>query len=339
VLVRLGLVVTVVVAAGARPAHALKPKAHAAITEASCTGAGLPRAFCKRVATEDYNVDAREWEDMAAHAQIADGQTACEAAEHTVDYVRSRSEELQRAITVIAAGARGEDDIAAAGIALGRLMHSVQDQCAHRGMPNAQHAWFSLSDFCEDTNLSPDTQDDALACARRESDAVMARVAAVIRASGVSNALARGSCPEDVFHDHNNEQPICDRRVLPGPFDACEFLSEANDWDGIDRQWNGDVVASALRDALAVGLAGGGASASLCERVDLEADANDVVDVSIGVPTCKRIDVLCLGKVDAADNPFGEDSASDASGCAAVGHESAGGLLLLLALRRRRRKQ
>ena len=49
-------------------AYALKPAMHADITSASCKAAGLPSDFCKRSATEDYDTDSREWDDLRAHA-------------------------------------------------------------------------------------------------------------------------------------------------------------------------------------------------------------------------------------------------------------------------------
>src|SRR3954467_8418668 len=69
------------IAAAAGPAYALKPGAHADITYAACVATGLPRDFCTRTATEDYNTDSREWDDLAAHAQIDGDQTACTAAD------------------------------------------------------------------------------------------------------------------------------------------------------------------------------------------------------------------------------------------------------------------
>ena len=44
-----------------------------------------------------------------------------------------------------------------------------QDNCAHSGVPNTQHAWFSLSDSCLDTTLSPDIQPEAQKCAKEQS--------------------------------------------------------------------------------------------------------------------------------------------------------------------------
>ncbi len=333
-----------VLLAGAQSAYALKPHAHAAITEASCGAAGLPRQFCRRTATENYNVDSREWDDMAAHAQIMDGATACDAADRAVGRVRERGTQLRDALSAMSNGARSEDDIAAASIALGQLLHTVQDQCAHHGMPNPQHAWFSLSDFCDGTELSPDIQDDALTCARRETDAVMGRVAVAVREAGVAALLAAGSCPvEQHAHNEQQQQAICDRRFLPGPIDACSFLGEAKDWDGIDRQWNGSPVATALRNAFVAGLSGQTSTAPVCSHDETTLSAavsNPIVDVTGGAPSCVRAHLMCLGKADANDNPFADDETdTEATGCAVGGHGSSGGLLLVLfvLLRRRRR--
>src|SRR5205823_6276616 len=128
-------------------AYALKPGAHADLATKSCTAAGLPHDFCARVATEDYDTDSHEWTDLSAHAQIDDGMTACDAA----DAAAARAWGLGRDLRTLL-----QTDAGAAATALGRALHTIQDDCAHHGMPNPQHAWFSLEDFCEGTALSPD---------------------------------------------------------------------------------------------------------------------------------------------------------------------------------------
>src|SRR5436305_15213872 len=61
-------------------ANALNQSKHSDLALASCGSAGLPDAFCQRVAVETYNVDRNEWSVLAAHSQIPDGKTACDAA-------------------------------------------------------------------------------------------------------------------------------------------------------------------------------------------------------------------------------------------------------------------
>jgi uncharacterized protein (TIGR03382 family) len=323
-------------------AHALKPGKHADITKKSCQAAGLPRDFCQRAATEDYDTDSREWDDLRAHAQISDGQTACEAADATAGRLYGLGQELRGAIASLAVHAT-EDRAGKVGAALGRALHTIQDNCAHHGMPNPQHAWFSMSDFCDGTSLSPDIQDDAIACARHETDAVMSEVARAIKQAGISGRLSSYSCPEDHDRHDNQQTPVCQRRFLPGPFAACGFLSRAGDWDGVDRQWENSVATVAFRDAFLAGLAGGESPSGTCggdESVLSQAVSEPVVDVSVGKPQCFKADLFCLGKADDGDNPFADDlEADDAGGCSTGGAAGAPMMLFaaLLLLRRRRR--
>ena len=62
--VRRTLQLTAVLAGVATPAYALKPSAHADIANESCRASGLPRDLCQRIATEDYDTDSREWDDL-----------------------------------------------------------------------------------------------------------------------------------------------------------------------------------------------------------------------------------------------------------------------------------
>src|SRR4051812_36641655 len=65
-------------------AHALVQSKHQSVTSTECTRAGLPARFCQEVAVEAYNTDAFEFEDLAAHAQIPVGSTACDAADRSL---------------------------------------------------------------------------------------------------------------------------------------------------------------------------------------------------------------------------------------------------------------
>lgn len=324
-------------------AHALKPRAHADLAHASCTAAGLPTDFCRRVATENYNTDADEWDDLAAHAQIAGDQTACEAADGTAGRVWLRATELRAELAALATD-RSERRAGKAAELLGRVLHTIQDNCAHHGMPNPQHAWFSLADFCEGTDTSPDVQDEAVACARVETEAVMRLVAATV-SPRAADALGELSCPDEAIGDQRGgTQPVCQRRYLPAPWDACEFLGEAQEWDGIDRQWNNDVVTGALRDAFAAGLAGRGALPSPCrgdERTLSPAVSEPILDVSGGTPSCTRAKLFCLGKADEDDHPFADEDTEVPAEAGCRTTHAPGGLVVFglaaLVLRRRRR--
>jgi len=336
--VRIWCVIAVLLAVGGE-ARALKPGKHADLAKEACTAAGLPRDFCTRTATEDYDTDSREWDDLRAHAQIDDNETACVAADGAALRVWQLGGELRAALAAVAASGT-ESDVGKVGAALGRALHTIQDNCAHHGMPNPQHAWFSMSDSCDGTELSPDIQDDAIACARSESAAVMTLVAAAVRDAGVASRLGSKSCPSVPNNNHNNQQEICQRRFLPGPIDACRFLARSHDWDGIDRQWENGVVTPALRAAFAAGLAGELEPAPMCggdETVLSPAVSDPIVDVSGGPASCASISLFCLGKADDADNPFADDPAEGSAGCnAGGGRAGILGLLLIACVLARR---
>ena len=336
------------VAALAGPAHALKPGDHASITYDACVATGLPRDFCTRTATEDYNTDSREWDTLAAHAQIDRDQTACAGADAATARVFHLGRDLRAALAAVHTSG-GESNVSAAASALGRALHTIQDNCAHRGMPNPQHAWFSISDFCDGTTSSPDVQDDALACARTETAAAMAAAAQTIRASGsdVESWLAAASCPMSASSESNNSgaPEVCRNRVLPGPVDACSFLSEAKNWDGIDRTWANPVMVAALRGAFRAGTTDAPEPSAVCggdETVLSAAVSAPLLDVTTGPTSCIRAKVFCLGKADGDDNPFADDAAPVATdgGCSTGGGGNASMLALLLvglALAARRR--
>jgi hypothetical protein len=340
------VVVGLVVGASA-PAFALKPAAHADVTQRSCQAAGLPKDACTRIATEDYDTDEREWDDLRAHAQIEDNETACAAADRTASRMWSLGAELR---TRLAAFARSGsyDDAGAVDAAIGRALHTAQDDCAHHGMPNPQHAWSSLHDFCDGTATNPDVQSDAIACARTESDAILKTAATAIRNAGLTSRLGALSCPDASGGGRGGaDTPVCQGRWLPTPFEACAFLGRANDWDGIDRTWSNAVVAPALRSAFAAGVTGALAPAAgaIChgdERVLSNATSRPMADVSGGTPSCLKAHVLCLGKADDGgdvENPFADDPVdADAGGCAATGGAGLGMLIPLTAFVRRRRR-
>ena len=315
-------------------AAALKPGRHRKITRDRCRAAGLPRDFCRRAALESYNTDAHEWDDMAAHAQIPAGATTCEGAEGAGRRVWSLGTDLRDALRKLAI-APTDDDAKAAARALGRAAHTIQDNCAHHGMPNPQHAWYSLSDFCDGTSLSPDIQSDALVCATHETDILMRRTAEAVQAAGVASELGPRSCREDPWHDNNSRNP-CDEAVLPGPWDACHFFEGAATWDGSDGRWDNDLVRPWLDTAFRDGLNGTAAPpASLCAG-DPDAlippDRYDPQDVSDGPPGCGLSHLMCLGKADYVGDFFADDLADEPAGCSATGQSSGGTALLLVGL-------
>jgi hypothetical protein len=324
-------------------AFALKPAVHRSISLTACQEAGLSYDFCRRVGAADYDTDANEWDDLSAHAQIDRDQSACEAADRTATRLASLGSEARDALDSLA-GSSSLKDADRLAIALGRALHTLQDDCAHHGMPNPQHAWASLSDFCQGTSESPDIQPGALDCATSETEAVFSTFAELLDARGVSREVFSGLCAIDLDGDGAGGFDPC-RLYLPAPWDACAFLGEADEWDGIDRQWDNARVLPALDAAFVSALRSGQSAPELCGGDPLALAPSDpapVSDVS-DVPSCFSAHLLCLGKADSTEAAeanaafFGEAAPkATTGGCQLAGPASGGSaaplLLILFAL-------
>jgi uncharacterized protein (TIGR03382 family) len=319
-------------------AHALNQSMHHDLALGSCRSAGIPDSFCDRMAVETYNVDRWEFDDLAAHSQIPDGKTTCDAANDSLWREFWLGGQMRQTIgSIVWSPSRsGNDQLAQQ---LGRALHTLQDDCAHKGMPNPQHAWHSLSDTCQGTTESPDVQPDAITCGQVETDAAVA--AFVDALHDVGGELAQLG---DVTGDADKHFPTYS--------DVCGFLGEAKDWDGVDRRWDIYTMRPALAASLVAGLSG--ADSSQFQRVC--ADGSDVsaaysdpdFDTSRGPQSCLKIHAFCFGKADslAESAPPWEPQPQQANvttgGCsAAPGAPATGAWLLVLLgfLRRPRRRR
>ena len=276
------LIVSLLLLTAAAPAHALNQPDHQSIALAACSEAGLPLTFCLSVARAAYDVDAESWSEPSAHAQIADRGDACAAADQT----EARLETLGARIRASLARATASDVGSALGDTahdLGRALHTIQDDCAHSGMPNAQHAALTDSDLCNGTQSSPDIQPEALACAARESEvALRAFVLAVTDAGLAPDALAAADAT--------------DWTRYPALGDVCDFIDSAVAWDGVDRRWNNDVVLPALASAFRGALAGHPPAGTLCPGGPGDiARAPSAIAAVDKRPTCAVTDAFCLG--------------------------------------------
>ncbi|HWE29380.1 MAG TPA: MYXO-CTERM sorting domain-containing protein [Polyangia bacterium] len=293
--------------ASASTAHALNQSKHHDITVASCTHAGLPSAFCERVGVEVYNVDAHEFNDLSAHSQIPEGSTACDAANASLSRVFWLGGQVRSALIAVgnSPSSTGVDTVAQH---LGRALHTVQDNCAHSGMPNPQHAWHSLSDACRGTTESPDVSPAAFVCAANETDAIFSAFIDVLHDGGADFATLAAADGDDDEH-------------WPAYADVCAFLGSAGQWTGEDRRWDMSVVRPALSDRLVRGLYGADSSqfAYVCTGSDdgvVPAYSDADRDTSGGAQSCVKIHAFCLDKADgvAADaDPPPYETASDTS--------------------------
>jgi hypothetical protein len=320
------------------PAHALNQSKHHDVSLAACTGAGLPAAFCERVGVETYNVDANEFNELAAHSQVPVGSTLCDAANNSLWREFWLGEQI-RAVTIDAgySPSQAKHDLLAQH--LGRALHTLQDNCAHSGMPNPQHAWHSLKDACQGTSESPDLNPAAFTCAAEESSALFSAFVDVLHDFGGDFDQLSDITSEDDTH-------------YPSYGDVCAFLGSASDWDGTDGRWDLNIMRTALTGQLLAGL--GGADESQFQRVctswnnDVSPSYTDPdLDTSGGAQSCVKIHAFCLGKADSASSavaPPWEPAPAAASlrgGCSAVGGKASpvgalvlAVLLLVLALRR-----
>jgi len=328
--VRTASVIAIVLGAAA-PASALDQSAHEQISQDACDAAGLPHDFCERVGTAAYNVDDYEGSHPEAHAQIGIGATTCGAVNATLERVRMLGSDIRTSLDQLAV-ASSEDLRIHIATQLGRALHTIQDNCAHHGMPNPQHAWWSRLDSCTGSKTSPDAQPDAVTCARAETDAVVAAFVGELASAGIaSNAL------DDLSEGWTH---------WPARSDVCQFLRDAETWDGADHRWNSDIVGPWLRDQLTNAIASDDGTIGDACAVDLSvAQPAAVVDVSTPPTFCLKLKTYCLGaggKDDGQDAapPWEDDTPPSSGGCSIADRSSAvfaGWMLVACVVVRRRR--
>ena len=308
---------------------ALEQGRHQQISRDACTAAGLPEEFCERVGVESYNVDAYEWNDLAAHAQVdvSLGQTACQAANLAADRVFGLGQDLRDAVFAKARGEAWADGQYLA-IRLGRALHTVQDSCAHSGISNPNHAWLSLSDTCSGTHVSPDVQPAAIACAEDETTAVIAAFQGTLAQAGLAPSTLDAGVTRGWTH-------------WPSRGDVCAFLNSAGTWNGSDTRWENAVAVPALRDQFAAGVSGTAIARDVCHGDPQALVAQQLVapiDTSRGPQRCAKVQAFCLGEHAATgeapppwEEPADTTSAEVTGGCAAAGESPVGLALLVLA--------
>ncbi len=267
---------------------ALTQPDHQQIAVESCRHAGLPKPFCLSVGRAAYDTDAEAWEELSAHGQIPEGGEACSAAAATQGRIFQLGTSIHLQLGATQSGARGEL-LGRVAQGLGRALHTIEDTCAHAGMPNPQHAFWSDSDVCQGTHLSPDVQPEALGCARRETDAALIQfVDAVIAAQLLPDELAEGDPSPWTRYPNLGE--------------VCDFMNSVRAWDGVDRRWDNQRVLPALASAFGRGLTGEEAPPPICAQGDITRRPEAPIDVAArGRMTCTITDAFCLAG-DAARN-------------------------------------
>jgi uncharacterized protein (TIGR03382 family) len=313
-------------------AYALDQSEHYDITYDACRAGGAPDVFCEQVATATHNVDNEEFFDMAAHGQMRDGQSACEGAHYAAWRVFWLGQRL-RPLIQQAAIYPTHNSISGFAKWLGRALHTIQDNCAHSGMPNPQHAWYSIHDFCSGAETSPDAQPEARTCAITETRAVFDAVYSVLADNGATKAEL-ANVRDDSRHRTNLH-------------DGCHYLGDADNWDGEDRRWDNNIVRPFLRKMLVNAITKDNAKFEyVCQNTTepLLVDYDAPVDVSDGPDGCAIISIVCLGKADGDEEAMLEDGVppppDDEGGCSTT-HATSGlamwlGLAFVIGRRRRR---
>jgi MYXO-CTERM domain-containing protein len=286
---RLPLVaLTLTIATGT--AAALEQSAHRDISKGTCLAYGLPYEFCEQVGVETYNVDSYEWNDLSAHSQIDSGQTECQAANNALNRVRWLAGQM-RATMWDLSFASSEAGAGRLAQHLGRALHTIQDNCAHAGMPNPQHAWWSLADSCHGTKWSPDAQPAATACAITETRAVF---------DAFVDALAETGVERESLADTDGTWTH-----WPGRGDVCSFLRGSDSWDGVDRRWDNTKVVPALRTQIVSALSGDDTWRPVCAQGwdDIRVANPPPYSTAAGQKRCFKISVYCIGKADDGTTP------------------------------------
>lgn len=328
-------------------AHALSQGKHAKLSQSACESAGLPERFCRAVGAAAYNVDAYEFNDLSAHAQI-DGPSTCASATNSLARQFKLGRFIRTGLGHIAslatsdewAGNRDPDRVASA---LGKALHTIQDNCAHHGMPNPQHAWLSRSDLCDGTEWSPDVLPPSIECAEIETESILSAFRGALDRAGID--------PSALDKIDSYPRQLLDRKA------GCDFLDSAHRWDGVDRGWKNSIMTSALRQQLLAAISDPQAQLiTICgESEDADAQLSFHrkswdMNVAKGPSNCFPIIYYCAGdKGDGADAPppweDEQPTASSAAGCALRGRAPASdgatlvAFALLIAFRRSRRTE
>lgn len=298
-----------------RPAAALLQPEHELVALGACLDAGLPDGFCFSVGRADYNTDADEWTVPAAHSQRGETDSACEGADATlarlVRLTGDVREDLRRSSESPTDGPQLLHDAARD---LGRVLHTLQDECAHAGMPNSQHAFLTNEDTCDGQPTNPDTRPEAIVCAERVSAEAMATFLDALDDAGVPPPALAVALPTAPTR-------------YPDPVDGCTFLRSDQFWDGVDRRWDEGIVLRGLVAAYTDVLRGRTPASTLCPEGEASIASGSPApteDVS-HLYDCAHNDAYCLAAHTFGDLPLEPPFYSLDGGTGLVGCQAAPG--------------
>jgi hypothetical protein len=262
-------------------AASLETKDHGKITRTACLARKLPDAFCARLEQEAFDVDHNEWTDLSAHSQTEHGQSMCDAAAATQKRLHDLGAEV-RAILKSDHDSPSPSTANNLAHALGRALHTIQDNCAHSGMTNEQHAWLDDREICIVAGENPDLKPEAMQCAREESAAVMDAFQKALVASKMEpGALSTAT-------EITKENPSRDQ--------ACSFIRGWDKWDGVDGRWDNELTRHEFRQILTTAFSREAKTKDLCAEGASIASPTQNPKVEVTDPWCPGLSIFCIGE-------------------------------------------
>ncbi|HEY8210263.1 MAG TPA: hypothetical protein VIG99_22420 [Myxococcaceae bacterium] len=200
---------------------------HVGMTEDAGTAAGLNQNFTNWTADSNANVDAREYDNDAAHSYNSSREGALKRA-------GDLGRRLDAATTRYQAATTDSERQAAAremATAYGQYLHMLQDNRAHGGTDRAEH-------YGDHVDEKPESMEQG----RADTKAAMANFTAYLRSRGIDPATV----------DPGGPRPSYKYPPVSGAGDKLF----APHWDGQTRMWNRDDMARDLHTAFNSGIKG-----------------------------------------------------------------------------------
>jgi len=127
-------------------------------------------------------------------------------------------------------------------------------------------------DICVAPDMNPDTKPEALQCAREESAAIMASFKdALDAASWIPTPLSTTTAIP---------------KSNPSRSQACGFVREWKQWDGVDGRWDNDKTRAAFRETLTTAFTAEKSTKDLCANGASIQSPDHLPDVKVENPWC-----------------------------------------------------